>query len=488
MDAPRPQCRERIIKEDFMSGKHVTRREFIRLAGLVGGAAALAACSPAAPQPAAQPAAPAGGAAATPAPAAAAPAPGQVTISLWQSDWGKDWNDPMLRLSDAFTKEVMPNTKFEYTIMPALTEKLSAAIAGGNVPDVAVIDESYGIPKMARAGGLISMKDLWAKDGLKNEDFIPFTVETVLYKTEPFAVPGGAGTVVNIINNDAMKEIGVDPKSLPDTPTWDEWSGWVQKLVKKDDKGKVTRMGFTPSPGGFAHFGGILGWQYYNADKTKLAVNSPESVAALEKYVGLLPQGIPYDDISNMLAAAPTSSYGTLGTGLEGIVLDGFWAYLALDKYWPKLDYTMNKLPTPKGSKDEWKLYTGWVWDVALPKGVKHLAEGWAFIKYGYWDHGAMLADTLNWTCALKQFPEFEKRTIALMGETNRERPFLHHFTEAQNAGAYFIPYTPAHPKMMDGLTAAIDSVIRGQKKAQQAMDELVAAVQPELDKVLAEG
>ena len=87
-------------------------------------------------------------------------------------------------------------SKWNATFMPSLTEKLVSAVAGGNPPDIATIDESYGVPKMARAGGLLSLQEYFAKDGVKQEDFIPFTWETVLFKGVPYGIPGGAGANV----------------------------------------------------------------------------------------------------------------------------------------------------------------------------------------------------------------------------------------------------------------------------------------------------
>ena len=112
---------------------------------------------------------------------------------------------------------------------------------------------------------------------------------------------------------------------MPDTPKWDQFIEWNQKLIKKDASGKIVRIGTNPDAWGFGQFAGVLGFSYYSADKTKLAVNSPESVAALAKWVALLPADVPYDDISNLLAGAPTNTYGTFGAGLAGIIWDGFW-------------------------------------------------------------------------------------------------------------------------------------------------------------------
>jgi len=470
-----------------MSSKVISRRSFLRMSGLAAGLALLSACAPAAPS---------GGQQGGQAPAGATSAAGepkasgqQITIQHWQSDWGKDWNDPMIKLSDAWTKDVAPNVKMQWTFMPSLSEKLAAAVAGGNPPDIATIDEGYGVPKMAAAGGLTNLKPYYDKDGIKGTDFIAFTWETCIYKSDPYGIPGGAGTVVLMYDKAVFKDAGIDPESIPDTPKWDDFVDWSAKLLKKDSNGKITRIGVNPDSGSLtSHFQGILGWQWYNADKTKLLINSDASVKALETWVSLLPPGVPYDDISNMLAGAPTSTYGSLGAGLQGIIWDGYWAFLALDKYWPKMDYGMTKLPTPNGTKDEWKLYSGWVWDPTIPKGSKHPDEAWSFMKYGYWDHAYMLADTLNWTSCLKAFDEFEKRTIAIMGENNREKPFLHHFAEVQYAAQTFQPWTPIYQKLNDTVNQAIDTVIRGQKKAKEALDEAASTLQPELDKALQQG
>jgi multiple sugar transport system substrate-binding protein len=293
---------------------------------------------------------------------------------------------------------------------------------------------------------------------------------------------------VLIYSKAALTDAGLDPE-IPDTPRVDDFWAWNQQLVRKDADGNVVRVG--KNPGAWEYFNGwagILGTRIYNEDRTKLAVNSAESVAALSKWIELLPAGIAYDDISNLLAGAPTSTYGTLGAGMEAIINDGFWSFMALDKYWPDLDYGMAKLPTPSGTKEEWNLYSGWVWDPTIPKGSKHPDEAWAFVKYGYWEHGEMLADTLNWTSAVKCFPEFEKRLINIMGESNRMRPYLHHFSEAQYAGGYFVPYTPIFQQLNDALNQAVDQALRGQKQPQEALDEVVATMQPELDKVMAEG
>jgi multiple sugar transport system substrate-binding protein len=455
----------------------ISRREFLRLGVAIGGAAALAAC----------------GAPATKAPVAeegptAAPQGGEkVTITHWQSDWGKEWNDPMIKLSDTWIEDTGVNAEMEWTFLTDLTEKLPSAIAAGDPPDIATIDEGYGIPKMAKAGGLMNLKSYYEADGIKGEDFIRFTWETCLYHNEPYGIPGGAGALVLWYRKDLFEKAGIDPESVPDTPSWAQFMDWNQKLIQRDSAGKITNYGLI-WPWWDQWFGVLGAGPYYNEDLTKLLLNSPETVEAVQKVRSTLPEGMTVDELNTLNSGIPTTWFGGLGSGIQAIVADGYWSFYALDNYWKDLDYGCVKLPTPNGTKDEWKLYTGWVWDPSIPKGAKHPDMAWQFLKYGYWEHGEKLAYTLNWTSSLKCFEEFIKITEEIAGADNRIIPYLHHFSEAQYAAKTFYPWTPIFQKLNDTMGQAIDQVMRDLKTAQEALDEVVATMQPELDAAVAEG
>ncbi len=471
-----------------MSGKKMSRRELLRLGGVAGGVLLLAACGSSAVGRSGQANQTAGtsGKGGPPptsgrsgAPRATGP---KVTLTIWNSDWGKFYNDPMKKLGTEFTRRAAPNVATSWTFMPNLSNKLAAAIAAGNPPDVAVIDEGYGVPKIARLGGLTSLDSYYSKDGVKQSDFIPFTWETVLYKGKPYGIPGGAGADALVYDKDEFKKAGIG--SVPDTPTWEEFREWGQRMTKRDSSGKLVRAGIVPDPGSFFLFAGVLGFQYYNSDRTKVAINSPESVEAVEKWVGLTPKGVSYPEASNLVASAPNVPYGAFGQGKQGIVWDGYWLFLGMDKYWPKINYGLIRLPTPHGKKSEWSMYTGWVWDPCIPKGSKHPDQAWEFLKFGFWQHGALLADTINWTSVLSQFKPFIERTKEIMGPHNRELPYLHIYSEVQYAGKYFVPYTPIYDKLNDSLNQAIDQANRGKKSVKQALDEAAANLQPQLDSV----
>ena len=64
----------------------------------------------------------------------------------------------MIALGDSYKKDVNPNVTVTMTFLPNVSEKLISAITAGNPPDCTLIDEGYGIPKMAIQGILVSMK------------------------------------------------------------------------------------------------------------------------------------------------------------------------------------------------------------------------------------------------------------------------------------------------------------------------------------------
>ena len=69
------------------------------------------------------------------------------------------------------------------------------------------------------------------------------------------------------------------------------------------------------------------------------------------------------------------------------------------------------------------------------------------------------------------------------MGQNNRLTPYMPLFSLPKQVGAWFEPWTPIYSKLGDQFGTAMQSIARREKTVQQAMDEVVATLQPELDK-----
>ena len=206
-------------------------RDIFKASMLASTGAVLAACVPAATQPAAnQPAQPGN------TPAASQP----VEITLWQSDWGKDTSTDD-RLGDSYKKDVNPNVTVTMTFLPNVSEKLISAITAGNPPDCTLIDEGYGIPKMAIQGGLVALAYFDAA-GVKEEEFIPFTWETVFIKVSRM-VSRRFGSILMMINRAVYKDAGSIRRISPRSPPGRSLKSGTTSCIRKMPAAKSSASG-----------------------------------------------------------------------------------------------------------------------------------------------------------------------------------------------------------------------------------------------------
>jgi len=153
--------------------KKWTRRDFLKLTGLVGGAAVIAGCTPApAPAPAA-PAAPA----ATEAPKAAAPQPtavpaakadsfGGVTVKIHAISGGN--YEELYKTIPAWEQKTGAKTEFVFKGNGFETDKrLVQDFAAGTVDYDVCWDHSSFFSQYVKAGGLEPLEGYWTNDELK---------------------------------------------------------------------------------------------------------------------------------------------------------------------------------------------------------------------------------------------------------------------------------------------------------------------------------
>ena len=127
---------------------------------------------------------------------------------------------------------------------------------------------------------------------------------------------------------------------------------------------------------------------------------------------------------------------------------------------------------------------TGWV--VGIPGLSKQVDLAWDFLKYGWVDYSwKMGCDTLNGPCITAQLDEFEQCMQDRLGPDNRMTPFMPIWTQTALVATRFWPAIPVNQMYYDEMVRAYDYVVRGEKGAAEALQEVAATVQPELDKAL---
>ena len=409
------------------------------------------------------------------------PAPTEpFTLEVWMTDWGKDWNEPMLNLANFFMEE-NPHITVDWTFHGEVYQKTIAAFAAGTPPDGA-IKETPMAWNLARMGAVVNLGPYYEASGIKGEEFVQSCWPSVVFKGDPYGMPCVASTLLLCVNKPALEEIGLSEDQWPETPKWDDWVDWVHELTIVNSDGELEQLGY--EIGAYwkdAYFWGLLGFEYYDENLTQIACNSEKSVAGMERFLQVVPEGITWEEILRLRQSAPAGWNAGFGSGLFPMTADGWWIYLPMNDLFPDLDYGVMPLPTMNGRRDEWTQYTGHSVDYMIPTASAHPDASWELSKFAFYDHAEYMADAAEWPTALHKFDGFVERAIDILGADDRVIPYLDVFGGVQADGAYYRPMTPIFDAYTRELENAIQEALSGLKTVQEAMDDAAALLQPEL-------
>ncbi len=123
-----------------------------------------------------------------------------------------------------------------------MAQRVQAAIAGGEAPDVAQMGQRHGLPQVIDAGVLVPVDQYLAPEDVA--DIRSGLWSRYTYEGERWVVPFGASTPGMWFNADAFREAGLDPGNPPQT--WDEVAAAAEALTKDEDgDGQPERWGFS---------------------------------------------------------------------------------------------------------------------------------------------------------------------------------------------------------------------------------------------------
>ncbi|MGN7381961.1 ABC transporter substrate-binding protein [Paenibacillus sp. SAFN-117] len=402
------------------------------------------------------------------------PAPGKpegkiTTISFWHGtkDTEKEGLDKIIK---AFN-EKNPDIKVEATFIAqqgeGQNEKLLAAIAGGNPPDVAYFDR-FEIGSWAARGSLTDLTDRATADNIDSFDYYPFAKDEATYKDRLYGLPMDTDSRLLYYNKDQFKEVGLDPENPP--RTIEELELAAEKLTKKDGK-RFERIGFIPwyDQGWIYTWGWSFGGDFYDKDTGKVTAEDPKIVEALQWMVDYAKK-YNIEDVAAFTDSAGSAAENPFLTGQLSMTVSGPWRTSGIKLYKPDLNYGVAPIPTPTGDN-----FTTWAggWSFIIPKGAKNEDAAWEFIKFAAGKEGQKIySETTGNLASIKSVND----------ELHKDDPIMKSFKDIL-PNAHHRPVISAGSLLWNELARARDMAIHEKGTPQELLEAVSKKVNDEINK-----
>ena len=455
----------------------INRRQFLKLAGVAGSAALLAACAKKATE------------VPTEQPTVEAPPAEKVKISWW-NQFSTPTCQTVFPMAIKDFMAANPNIEVEFEITGGppgggdYFEVLLARIAAGNAPDSITL---WTPPSQFGAQGALMAIDsnMESAKMAKKDAFYEGPIKSCQWKGETFGLPASAGSGSMFFNKKHFEEAGLSTKREDFPTTWDGIKEIAIKLTKKDAAGAVTQAGFVPWTQRWLDpvWTGLNGGQIFDPANIKYLIDSENNVELMNYWLSYL-DGLYGGDIEtfNIISAwgdvYPNSAFNL---GVASIDTSGAWA--PADAAIP-FEFEIAKFPVgPKGSKSITGFWPNW-W--AIPKGTPHPDEGFLFSEYMVTDgwitwyiNGTM--DTPAWKGAPA---DIWCKAVETMFGLERAKD-LHKFYTDYLTDTAVMWTSPVEEFATTTLGQAIDEILHKVKSPEQALKEAQGTCQKKLEEIM---
>lgn len=370
--------------------------------------------------------------------------------------WTPNFNEARARELVAKFQESHPGitVNLQITTTDGLPQRVLTALQSGAAPDI--IDVQHGWVTGYAQNDLVLPLDDVLKD---RADYVPASLDYVTYDNKLWGMPYRIESLAVLYNRKHFTEAGLDPAKPPQT--WEELQAAAQALTRDGRSGFAITGGgevgntiFRSMPFMWMNGGGIL-----SQDGTKVLVNSPETVAAVQFYT---------DFYKNKLSPASTlENDGTANRRLfiaekVSMYQAGQFDVKSIQTENPNIDIGVMIMPHPAG-KDTAAVLGGW--SFVVPKDAKNPDE--AKVLVGFLSEAAnqgFLTDTFPARLSAMDLPRFSDPILQVYKQMLPfGRPVPNQRNWVQISQAYF-----------DG----IQRVLLGDEDAQTAMDEAAEEIE----------
>jgi multiple sugar transport system substrate-binding protein len=364
--------------------------------------------------------------------------------------------------------------------------KLTAAVRGGQGPDVYLLDR-FTTAQRAEQGILADLTDSMDADGGVDsfkDQYLDFAWAEMQFEDKPYGLPMETDARGLWYRKDMLQKAGVDPAELdPENGpvTVDQVREIARKVDKTDASGAYTQVGFIPwyDQGWHYTWGFTFGGDFYDEAACKVTPTNKGVVAGFEFMRDWAQEMDPKKAQAFLSTYAQCTGPYTCPAinpaqhpfiaGKLAMVVTGNWFIELLKQYAPTADVGVTYIPVPKEG-DESATWAGG-WSVVIPEGAKNPEGAWELIKWWAGPKGQR-----QYAEGAKQIPTVKE----LVDDDSLFQGQYRFFRDLLDV-AHSRPPLPVGALYWDELTAAGEAVILGEAQPQAALEQVYQRVQPQL-------
>lgn len=360
--------------------------------------------------------------------------------------------------------ETANNCSIEVTSFPyvELRDKMLAAVAGGQGPDLLLLDQIW-VPQYAAAKFVIPIDDRLGKSSIKADDYFPGAWGAGSYQGKTYGIPFDVGVWALMYYNKKMfKEAGLDPEKPP--VTWDEFLKAGKQLTKNGKYGMAAWVG----PGDAVQcitdaLTFSAGGKIVDDSGKKALLNSEQGVKALDFWKACAEISPP-----GTVGRTEEDSFKLFTSGQVAMFFYGEWGQDTIKTRAPDMDYGVALLPKPEGGTS---VGTFGGFNIGINSKAQNPDLAWKFIEYATGKDAEMKITMLT---------PAHKEAAKVYLQAKRKFPDVIY---QQLTTASYRPLVPNYPEVADVQRNATQKILLGEAKTKDALDEAAKKVDELLNK-----
>jgi len=407
----------------------------------------------------------------------------QVTPLVFWTSHGPPDNATLSKIVDNYNA-TNPAVPVKFVQVPGSetdNTSLMTAVRGGTGPDVYMLDR-FVVAQRASDGILEDLTaDLAKIDPNIKAKYLPFAWTEAQFRGKTYALPFDTDTRGLYYNIQMLKDAGIDPAMLDRSKgpiTLDQLKTIAAQIDTKDANGQYTKVGFIPQVEQGWHYtwGFDFGGKFADLAAGKVTPTDPGVVAGFQfMYDWNKSMGVKETQafISSYIPPNNPPQNNPFITGHLAMMVTGDWFLNTMRTYAPDVKFDITYIPVPKAGDKATTWAGGWSW--VIPTGTKQKAEAVKFLAWGCGEAGQRVYGMGS---------EHAMTLLSLLNDDSMFTPEQAYFRLALSF-TQSRPPLPVGALYWDALTTAQDAVTQNVQQPLPALQQVIATVQPQLDKFL---